>query len=71
MTATAKSACPTDDELKDLLAESDPSARCEAMTGHLPIVGGPGRCDRLARLMDGVIQGKRPRYRPNYPRRFH
>src|SRR5262245_8556255 len=35
MTATAKSACPTDDELKDLIAETDPTARCEALTGHV------------------------------------
>src|SRR6516225_1832177 len=51
MTATAKSACPTDDELKDLLAESDPSARCEAMTGHV------GECASCQARMEALATG--------------
>jgi hypothetical protein len=51
MTATAKSACPTDDELKDLLAESDPSARCEAMTGHV------GECPSCQARMEALATG--------------
>src|SRR5262245_7970837 len=35
MTKTLPNTCPSDDELKDLLAESDPTARCEALTGHV------------------------------------
>jgi hypothetical protein len=51
MTATAKSACPSDDELKDLLAESDPSARCEAMTGHV------GECPSCQARMEALATG--------------
>src|SRR5262245_29631234 len=51
MTATAKSACPTDDELKDLIAETDPTARCEALTGHV------GECPACQARIEALATG--------------